>query len=116
MRITQENYKIVPEKEHNILKSILDDLDFINKSKVYSKDLYIEWQDYHNEWSPERVDPCPDYYGYYSLYFEDSDFLVGVEMSLDELDSALCLLYNIVEHERKSEDTDNVTYKMYELL
>lgn len=116
MKITKENYKIVPEKEHRILKAILDDLDFINKSKLYLKNLYIEWQDYHDEWSPERTDPCPDYYGYYSLCFEDTNQFIGVEMSLNQLDSTLCLLYDIMEHERKSEDTDNITYKLYELL
>lgn len=116
MKITKENYKIVPESEHQILKALLDNLDVINTSRLYSSNLYIDWQHYHNEWSPERTDPCPDYYGYYRLYFEDSDYFIGGEMSLDELDSALCLLYNIMEHERKSEDTDNITYKLYELL
>lgn len=97
MKITKENYKVVPENEQSILLSLLDDLDDINGSSLYSNNLYIIWIKEHTDWSPERTDPCPDYYGYYRLML-GKDY-IGEIMSLDQLDSAMCLLYNIMEHE-----------------
>ena len=97
MKITKENYEVVPENEQSILLSLLDDLDDINGSSLYSNNLYIIWTEEHIDWSPERTDPCPDYYGYYRLRL-GSDY-IGETMSLDQLDSAICLLYNIMEHE-----------------
>ena len=55
--------------------------------------IFIDWQDYHNEYSPERTDPCPDYYGYYRLKTNNGD-LIGLEMNVDTLDDCLCVLYD----------------------
>lgn len=93
MKVTRENYRqIVPKEEQNLLSVLFDDLDEINQ---YTEDiLYIDWQDYHDEYSPERTDPCPDYYGYYTLRFERVLYeTVGSQMTIDELDNALCMLY-----------------------
>ena len=97
MKITKENYNIVPEEEQKILVSLLDCLDEINGTNLYSNNLYIIWIEEQTYWSSERVDPCPDYYGYYRLML-GKDY-IGDTMSLDQLDSAICLLYNIMEHE-----------------
>ena len=92
MRIIKENICELPESEQKLIENLLEDLDEIN---LYGgKYLDLNWQDYHNEYSPERVDPCPDYYGYYTLtnYGE----IVGVEMDLDTLDTVLCTLYSYI--------------------
>ena len=74
------------------LNQLLED-----KDEAYRK-LYIDYQDYHNEYSPERTDPCPDYYGLFSLRFEKNPYeTVGDMMTLEELDTILCALVNFME-------------------
>lgn len=98
MKVNRPNYKeVVPKKEQDLLCALFDDLDEINERT--NKKLFIDWQDFHNDCSPEWTDPCPDYYGYYTLRFEEEPYeIVGVEMTLDDLDSALCLLSNYTSY------------------
>lgn len=94
MKVTRENYRqIVPKEEQNLLSVLFDDLDEINQ---YTEDiLYIDWQDYHDEYSCERTDPCPDFYGYYRIKFEKQPYeSVGDVMTINELDNALCILFS----------------------
>ena len=97
MKVTIENYQRCGENP-KLLYSLLIDLaelnELIEKYKIDNKQLYIDYQDYHDSYSAERTDPCPDYYGMYRVWRGD-DF-IGVEMDLDTLDSTLCLLYNFV--------------------
>lgn len=98
MRVSNENIKTLPisDKEQSLLQALLDDLEEINK-KEERPAIYIDWQDYHNEWSPERTDPCPDYYGYYTLrWSHDNSEMIGMEVTIYGLDMALCTLYNYV--------------------
>lgn len=106
MKINLENYESLGlnESEERLLGSLLIDLEEINQNlenagQKYGK-LYIDYQDYHDEYSSERTDPCPDYFGYYRLYCEKDPYNnIGLEMTLDDLDSALCLLCNFIEIE-----------------
>ena len=96
MKITKETIYNIPEKEQPLVLSLLDDLAEINEFN-YRKDLeilYLEWIDTHTNYSPEWTDPCPDYYGMYRIWRGDD--YIGVEMDLDTLDSALCLLHNFL--------------------
>lgn len=95
MKIDEETITLVPEKEQGLLKSLLNDLKEINE--LTGETLYIDWQHYHNEWSPERTDPCPDYYGYYTIRpKKDYSETIGVEMDIYELDRTLYMLYEFV--------------------
>ena len=103
MRVTWENYKdIISEKNQGLIESLLIDLlelntELENIQEPYRK-LYIDYITEHTEYSPERTDPCPDYYGMYRLVFEKNPYeSVGSEMTIDELDSAMCILINFVE-------------------
>lgn len=98
MKISKETIKNIPEKEQSLLKALIEDLEVINaNTPVKENILYIDWQDFHDMYSPERIDPCPDYYGMYTLRRESSpNESVGVEMSLAELDDTLCFLYNYI--------------------
>ena len=103
MKITLDNYKdIIPEKDQTMIYSLLLDLlelntELENVQEPYRK-LYIDYITEHTEYSPERTDPCPDFYGMYRLLFEKNPYeSVGTEMTLDELDSALCILVNFIE-------------------
>ena len=105
MKLTFENYKkIIPEEEQGLMGGLLLDLMELNqnlndKGQGY-RALFIDYQDYHNEYSDERTDPCPDYYGYYRLYSEKDPYNhIGLEMTIHDLDDALCLLCNFVETE-----------------
>ena len=94
MKITKENYEsVVPQEDWHLLKALLTDLEEINNNSQQGKQLYIDWQDYHNEYSCERTDPCPDYYGYYRLKFQENQSdCVGDVMTIEELDNALYIL------------------------
>lgn len=98
MRVTYENVKTLPisDTEKRLLKALLLDIDDINKMNL-KPPIYIDWQDEHTEYSPEWTDPCPDYYGYYTLKSEVLEGeTIGVEMTLDMLDDTLCALSNYV--------------------
>lgn len=103
MKLTFENYEqYVPKKDWQLIHGLLIDLEELNKElenkeESYRK-LYVDIQDYHDEYSPERTDTCPDYYGMYRLYPEKDPYnSIGTEMTIDELDNALCLLINFME-------------------
>jgi len=95
MKVTKDNYKeIIPEKDQWLILALLDDA-LVDVNKYTDDNLYIDWQDYHDEYSPERTDPCPDYYGYYTLRFEKQpDETIASQMTIDELDNALYVLFS----------------------
>ena len=111
MKVTLENIKNIEyfvdgntliEIDQNLLESLYIELKGLNNALENqgqsNKELYIDYIDKHTEYSPERTDPCPDYYGMFRLRFVwgDNDS-VGVEMTLDELDSAICILSDFIE-------------------
>jgi hypothetical protein len=93
MKITFDNLSSLPIslRESELLKALLNDLNEIN-SKL-DKEIYIDWNNEHTEYSPERVDPCPDYYGTYTIRY-DKDSTIGSEMDIETLDDFLFLLYD----------------------
>ena len=107
MKITIDNYKeYIPKENHLLMHGLLLDLEELNMALENMGDpyrkLYINYINEHTEYSPERVDPCPDYYGMYRLTFEKNPYEnVGLEMTIDELDNALCVLINFVEFQPK---------------
>ena len=96
MKITELTLCKVPRVEQRLLAALLNDVEEINNNST--KSLYIDWQDYHNEYSPERTDPCPDYYGLFTLRFEKNPYeTVGDEMTIHEIENALFVLINFEE-------------------
>ena len=101
MKVTRENFKDI-KNNRGLLESLLIDLEELNqlledKGEAYRK-LYIDYEDEHTEYSPERTDPCPDYYGLFSLRFEKYPYeTVGDMMTIEELDNALFVLINFIE-------------------
>lgn len=100
MELTKENYtENLPIQEQLMFSFLLDVLKDINSYK--EKELYIDWRDFHDEYSPERTDPCPDYYGTYTLrYRHCPEFVIGSRMTIDELEDALNLIYYLYFKER----------------
>jgi hypothetical protein len=107
MKITIDNLQEVTKINSKIstyyLESLCIDLMELNNelenNNLYHKRLYIDIQDYHDEYSPERTDPCPDYYGMLSLRFENDNYMIGDFIErLDELDTILFTLIEFFEH------------------
>ena len=103
MKLTIENYKqYIPQEDQSLMEALLCDLlelntELENKDEPYCK-LYIDYITEHTEYSPERTDPCPDFYGMYRLVFEKDPYVtVGTEMTIEDLDNALCILINFIE-------------------
>ena len=96
MKITEENINSLPisDYEKGLLSSLLKDLEDINDKG--DKILYINYIDQHTEYSPECTDPCPDFYGMFQIINSETRDSLGVEMTIEDLDTSLCLLYNYV--------------------
>ena len=88
MKVTTTNIKdITPyPREQKLLEADLADIAEINeKLSAVGKELYIYWENQHTEYSCERTDPCPDYYGWYSIRNAEDNELIGlVEMEIRE--------------------------------
>ena len=51
MRLTKDNINELPKDEQDLVNSLLLDLDYINqKLKAKGHELYVDWQDYHDEY------------------------------------------------------------------
>lgn len=107
MKITINNIHEVKKINDKInvsyLESLCIDLMELNNelenSNLYHKRIYLDIQDYHNEYSSERTDPCPDYYGMFSLRFENDNCMIGDFIGkLDELDTILFTLIEFFNH------------------
>ncbi len=92
MQITFETISKVPKNEQGLLLALYKDLTELN-TKLH-KNIFIWYEDTHTEYSPERCDPCSDYYGTYILCTDSES--IGNHMTLEELDSALLLLWDFV--------------------
>ncbi len=66
--------------------------------------MFIDYVDEHTAYSPERTDPCPDWYGFFTLRWEcEPSETVGDYLTLEELDTVLCVLSDVAE--RKIENS-----------
>ena len=96
------NDKRTVEQCQYLLETLLDDLLEFNTSlddhgENY-RHVYIDYITEHTEYSQERTEPCPDYYGYFNIRFEKNPYeTVGPIVDLDELDTILCALINFEE-------------------
>lgn len=75
---------------NGLLKSLLDDIEVINSQ--HNINIELHQVDKHTEWSPERTDPCPDYYGMYYLYIPETKETIGDYMYIDDLNETMYIL------------------------
>ena len=110
MKVTKENIKdinYIPEYYNiatgrSVLESLLDDIEDINNTLKHdgfeNKQIYIDYENEHTVYSCERIEPCPDYYGFFRVKYIKSNQCIGDIMHLNELDDCLCLLYDFVNY------------------
>ena len=112
MKVTTENIKDINffacvnntvEYYQRLLELLLIDLATLNALLIDNNEehrmLYIDYINEHTEYSPERTDPCPDYYGMFRLLFENNPSNnVGGEMDIDQLDMTLFILNEFEEN------------------
>ena len=81
-----------------LLASLLFDIAELNNQIDERKHIYIDYENEHTEYSPERTDSCPDYCGMFRLRFESNPSeTVGDYVDLWTLDNVICALVNFVE-------------------
>ena len=81
-----------------LLASLLFYIAELNNQIDERKHIYIDYENEHTEYSPERTDPCPDYCGMFRLRFESNPSeTVGDYVDLWTLDNVICALVNFVE-------------------
>lgn len=96
MKLTNENLYILPEKEQSLAQALLMDIDELNQilsKNVQDRVAYLDWQDYHDSYSPERTDPCPDFYGCYCIMINDKQ--VGDKLKIQDIDYSI---YEIISY------------------
>ena len=107
MKVTRENYTLLPDNEQKLVLALLDDIDDFPMGLR----LEIHWEEYHTEYSPEWVEPCPDYYHTYSIRYADDCESINDGLTVNELDNHMCTLYTAF-NKLTSIDTNNIdTYE-----
>lgn len=87
MKLTKDNFtQYVPAKDHNLMMALLIDVDSL------PRELEIHIVTEHTEYSPERVDPCPDYFGTYFIKWAGTNDVINNGFDINELDNHLCTL------------------------
>lgn len=96
MKVTRQNFDTI-EDRGNLLEVLLDELDEINSKLKPENQIELWYETEHTEYSPERTDPCPDFYHTYSLFSKKLDCTLAEEMGIRELDNVLCALSMFLE-------------------
>ena len=91
---------VANEDVPTLLESLLDEVFEINNMLTVihgnkANLISIAWENEHTEYSPERVEPCPDYYGFFYIIRDNTS--IGDAMSIDQLDESLALISDFVE-------------------
>lgn len=96
MIVTSDNIKDlnVSENEKKLLHTDLIDIEEINS--ITGKEFFIHYQDWHDEYSPERTDPCPDYYGCFSVREKDNPYEdIGLKCATEDcLQTIILTIYD----------------------
>lgn len=99
MKLTEQNYKeYLSDKYNGLMLSLFEDLKFINDKLKNNKEIYIDYQDYHDEYSPENLE-AHDNFGCLRLIITDGSEIDSIcgEMTVEEIDFALCIIYSLLE-------------------
>ena len=108
MKLTFDNYKDILNKfntfnEHDIglVESLLKDAYEYTTNGRFPDILEIHIDGDHTDWSPERVEPCPDYYGTFSIKWACHNDTINDGLILADLDDNMCTLCQAFEQLKK---------------
>ena len=97
--LTTENYKVVQhyididDKDVDLLYAILIDLQDSNNN-VFPKVMEICLNIEHTQYSPEWVEPMPDFYGMFCVKYANNNDIIGDWITdVHELDNIMYVLY-----------------------
>ena len=84
MKVTKDNIRQIDEKNARLLEELLSEIDEVNRND-HGLELYIDYIDeYESLW-----------YGLYKIRSEKVPTeSIGFEMTVDELDKAICIVSN----------------------
>lgn len=91
----------IPSVKNNLerLKALINDLGEINSCN--DSDYKICVEEMHTIYDEERVDPCPDYYGYF--YISSNGRIIGEMMDIDLLDTIMLFFYDLTFKDKPDE-------------
>lgn len=100
MKLTSSNIdklrEALPDKDVALVKAIMQDIAEYN-ADVFPIDLELHFQDYHDEYSSERTDPCPDFYNTFSINWAGSYDTIASGMDVNALDETMCAICQAFE-------------------
>ena len=90
-------------KDNPYQKSLIEEVDEINALiKRYSGAFYegaeigLYLDNEHTDYSPERTDPCPDYYGSFQLRWNNGESICDKTFVLKDIDDYLYVINNLL--------------------
>lgn len=104
MKLTLDNYTNVLKQfnmfngsQIGLIGAILCDAATYSSNGAFPDELEIHIIDKHTQYSAERVDPCPDFYGMFLIKWASQDDTINDELTLYDLDNNMCTLCQAFE-------------------
>ena len=104
MKVTTENINSIDyiaecsniEVGKKLLNALLNDVKVLNAMFISAGkadcQVYIDYFNTHTEYSSERTESCPDYFGMFTIRCERDNNIIGDEMTLDLLDHSILIM------------------------
>lgn len=80
-----------------LAEAILRDAMEYSIEGIFPDRLEIHIVDEHTQYSAERTDPCPDYYGTFTIKWASQNDIINDGFTLAELDNNMCTLCQAFE-------------------
>lgn len=99
MKVTKDNLDIIEsENDRTLVRLLLVELEEgINSRLSDHQKIYITYELEHTDYSPEWVEPMPDFYHTYSICSDALDYTLADGLNVHELDAAVCCLDSLHE-------------------
>ena len=91
-RQTLEKFNMFSDDDISLAEAILRDALEYSVEGIFPDKLEIYIVDVHTQYSAERTDPCPDYYGTFAIKWASSDDTINDGFTLNCLDDNMCTL------------------------
>lgn len=99
MKLTTDNidevkkqFTIYNDVDYAKLHAILQDIEQYNEQRIFPYNLEAHIVEHHTQYSCERTDPCPDYYGTIYIKWENCGDHIMDDMNISGLDDVMCAI------------------------